>query len=81
MNKDMILEVYEKPKFVFAESTYIYIYIYTYAYIYDPGILREINICLRREYTYIYIYSHMNTYKLLEILRVLTICIRRVFRQ
>ena len=67
MDTYTILECYEKSEFVFAES--IHIYIYTYEYIYDPGIIREIRICIRREYTdiYIYTYIHMNTYMILEI--------------
>ena len=46
-----------ESEFVFAENINIYIYIYTYEHIYDSGIIREIRICIRREYTYIYIYT------------------------
>ena len=46
MNTYMILELYEKSEFVFAES--IHIYIYTYEYIYDPGIIRETQLALPR---------------------------------
>ena len=73
MTTYMILELYEKSDFAFAEHiyywprVYIYIYIYTYEYIYDPGIIEESRICTLRVYRDIYIYMHMTTYMILEL--------------